>query len=196
VQQVDHRKGPRRRGDVLEEAILRAAIDELAEVGYPSLSMERVAARARTSKAALYRRWPNRAELVVDAYSRYVVTDLSVEDTGNLRDDVLELLRLIVRRMTSPMAQTLHGLLADARDDRELIRVIREHLLMIRPVLMTEILDRAAARGELRAWPLSPRLVTLPLDLLRSECLVPGPPILETALIEIVDDVFLPLVRA
>src|SRR4051794_9492285 len=63
----DHRRGPRRRGDVLTTAIFEATLAELDEVGYAELSMERVAYRARASKGSLYRRWNSRAELVVDA---------------------------------------------------------------------------------------------------------------------------------
>jgi AcrR family transcriptional regulator len=64
---TDHRTLPRRRGDVLNSAIFEATLDELAEVGYPKLTMERVAARAGASKASVYRRWPSRMELVLDA---------------------------------------------------------------------------------------------------------------------------------
>ncbi|MEU4744544.1 helix-turn-helix domain-containing protein, partial [Actinosynnema sp. NPDC023658] len=59
----DHRKQPRRRGEELNAAIYRATLEELAEVGYAKLTMERVAERARTGKAALYRRWSSRMEL-------------------------------------------------------------------------------------------------------------------------------------
>ncbi|HET6737281.1 MAG TPA: helix-turn-helix domain-containing protein, partial [Kribbella sp.] len=58
----------RRRGAALEEAILRAAVEELQEVGYRELTMDGVAARAGTSKNVIYRRWPSRAALCVAAY--------------------------------------------------------------------------------------------------------------------------------
>ena len=57
----------RRRGSKLEAALLQAAWDELTEAGYTAFTMEGVAARAKTSRAVLYRRWPNRPELVVAA---------------------------------------------------------------------------------------------------------------------------------
>jgi len=62
----------RRRGALLERALLQAAWDELASVGYARLSMDGVAARAHTSKTVLYRRWPNRAALVVAAMRQHV----------------------------------------------------------------------------------------------------------------------------
>ena len=85
--------GPtRRRGAELEQAILRAAVEELAEAGYAGLTMDRVARRAGTNKNAIYRRWPNRAALGLAAYRRLVVADQELPDTGELRGDVLELL--------------------------------------------------------------------------------------------------------
>ena len=72
--QADHRKGPRRRGEALFQAIYDATLAELVASGYAGMAMERVAARARTSKASLYRRWPSRAELVADAI-RHCVAD-------------------------------------------------------------------------------------------------------------------------
>src|SRR5689334_3049054 len=92
----------RRRGAMLEEAILRAAADELVESGYTGLTMDRVAKRARTNKNAIYRRWPNRAALGIAAYRQLVDTDWRVPDTGELRGDVLELLRSANRQWSTP----------------------------------------------------------------------------------------------
>lgn len=58
---------PRRRGPVLERAILDAALEQLSTVGWGGLTMEGVAAGARTGKAAVYRRWPSKEDLVADA---------------------------------------------------------------------------------------------------------------------------------
>src|SRR5216683_6920057 len=96
------RPGPprtRRRGAVLEDAILDAAWDELAAVGYAQVTMAGIAARAGTNKAALYRRWPNRTELLAAAIDRRVVP-LGVEsiDTGGLRGDVIAVLEAMNRR--------------------------------------------------------------------------------------------------
>jgi len=71
----------RRRGAELDRAILRAALDELAEAGYPGLTMDRVAKRAGTNKNAIYRRWPNRAALGLAAYRQLAVADHTVEPT-------------------------------------------------------------------------------------------------------------------
>ena len=102
---ADHRRGPRRRGQLLFEAIFEATVAELAETGYAGLAMERIAARARTSKASLYRRWPSRADLVVDAI-RHCSPELShPPDTGNLREDLLSLLRGMATGSTARSAR-------------------------------------------------------------------------------------------
>jgi AcrR family transcriptional regulator len=191
--QVDHRKAPRRRGEVLEEAIMRAALAELADAGYSGVSMERVAARARTSKAVLYRRWPDRAHLIADSYIRFVVQDVDIPDTGSLREDVISLMRQLAELITSPVIMMLYGLMAEAGDNGELRGVIREHVTSLKPWLMRDILDHAAARGELRG-PLSPRQINLPFDLMRNEILL-NDTITDAAIAAIVDEIFLPLVR-
>lgn len=174
---------------------MRAALAELAEVGYGAVTMERIASRARTSKAAVYRRWPDRAHLVCDAYVRFVVSDVEIPNTGSLRTDVILLLRQLADLIGSPVVQMLHGLLADAGDNGELRKIIREQVTQLKPRLMRPILDRAEVRGEIRK-KVTPRQATLPIDLLRGEILMCDGVVTDTAIAQIVDEIFLPLVRA
>jgi AcrR family transcriptional regulator len=184
------RSASRRRGAALEASILEAAWKELAEVGYGRLTMEGVAARARTGKQVLYRRWPNRAELVIAAM-RHNTGSIAkdIPDTGELRGDVLAVLRHIARRQRDLGPDLIHGLMAEAVD-------VDPRLFTIMSGVMETILARAAARGEIAAVPSSPRVVTLPVDLLRHEIFVARRPVPDRTLAEIVDDVFLPLVRS
>jgi AcrR family transcriptional regulator len=105
----DHRKQPRRRGEALNAAIFRATLDELAEVGYAKLTMERVAERARTGKASLYRRWPSRMELAMDAVYHALPDPASPPDTGSLRGDLLALLRRNGELLAGPAGEALRG---------------------------------------------------------------------------------------
>ena len=90
----------RRRGAALEEALLDAAWTELTERGYDDMTIEAVAVRAGTSRAVLYRRWPNKQELVLAALEHEVRKDVVVApDTGSLRGDVIELLQQICDAM-------------------------------------------------------------------------------------------------
>ncbi|RLQ04396.1 TetR/AcrR family transcriptional regulator [Micromonospora sp. BL1] len=187
----------RRRGEELEQAILRAAAEELRESGYAGMTMDRVADRAGTNKNAIYRRWPHRAALGVAAYRHLSDAAMPDPDTGTLRGDALEMLRLANETWSSPHGAVLRGLLAAAADDPELLTLMRERSgadTMDRAWI--GMLERAAARGEAPAAAVRHRVATVPMMLLRAEYAMRGvPSVPDEVLVEIVDEVFLPLVR-
>jgi len=187
----------RRRGEELEWAILHAAAEELREVGYAGMTMDRVAARAGTNKNAIYRRWPHRAALGIAAYRHLTDAVIPHPDTGTLRGDALEMLRRANETWSSPYGAILRGLLAAAADDPNLLTLMRERSgaeTMDR--IWLAMLDRAAARGEAPAAAVHPRVATTPLMLLRAEYAMRGiPSVPDEIVVEIVDEVFLPLVR-
>ncbi|MEV6829995.1 TetR/AcrR family transcriptional regulator [Amycolatopsis sp. NPDC051102] len=187
----------RRRGTELAEAILRAAADELAEAGYPGLTMERVAQRAGTNKNAIYRRWPNRAALGVAAYRHLAADALEPPDTGHLREDALALLRAINCGQTSPAARVLRGLLTGVGDEPELREQLHQQAAEGGTKPWLAIVERAVARGEARPGARHPRVATVALVLLRNEFLTRGLTTVDDAvLVEIVDEVYLPLLGA
>ncbi|WP_437821802.1 TetR/AcrR family transcriptional regulator [Sorangium sp. So ce1078] len=186
----------RRRGVVLEQAILRAAAEELAEVGFPGLTMDGVAKRARTNKNAIYRRWPSRAALAVAAYREFAASSVELPDTGSLRADVLELLRGANRQWSSPLGDVLRGLLAGIGDDPELLRQVQEASNDGGSAMWLTILGRAVARGEAPPGSLHPRVATVAVVLLRNEFVTRGVPnVPDSVLVEIVDEVYLPLIH-
>ena len=189
--------GPtRRRGAELERAILRAALDELAERGYSGLTMDRVARRAGTNKNAIYRRWPNRAALGLAAYRQLAVADQQLPDTGELRGDVLELLRRANRQLSSPAGDILRSLLGSAGDDPQLLAQLREQTSDAGSGTWLTVLGRAVARGEAVPEALHPRVATVAVVLLRNEYITRGTPVVpDQVLVEIVDEVYLPLIR-
>lgn len=186
----------RRRGAALERAILHAAADELLAGGYAGLTMAKVAKRAGTNKNAIYRRWPNRAALGLAAYRQLAVADRPIPDTSTLRGDVLELLRRANRQWSSPFGEILRGLLAAAGEDSQLLAELREQAVDAGSALWLQVLGRAVARGEARPEALHPRVATVAIALLRNEFVVRGvPTVPDGVLVEIVDEVYLPLVR-
>ena len=186
----------RRRGAALEEAVLRAAIDELLDVGYARLTMDRVAERAGTNKNAIYRRWPSRAALAVAAYRQMAGGDQPLPDTGTLRDDALELLRRGNRAWSSPVGTVQRSLLAGVANDPELLAMIQERANDAGAALWLTVLGRAVARGEARPEALHPRVATVAVVLLRNEYVTRGiPSAPDHVLVEIVDEVYVPLVR-
>ena len=186
----------RRRGAELEGAILRAASEELTESGYAGLTMDRVARRAGTNKNTIYRRWPSRAALGVAAYRQLVAATAPAPDTGELRGDALELMRRTNRSWSSPTGGLLRALLAGARDDPQLLAQIQGHSTDSGSAAWLAILARAVARGEAPAEALHLRVATVAIVLLRNEFIVHGyPTVPDDVLIEIVDEVYLPLIR-
>lgn len=186
----------RRRGATLEQAILRATIDELLESGYEALTMDRVARRAGTNKNAIYRRWPSRAALAVAAYRELNVGDQPLPDTGVLREDALELLRRANRSWTSPAGQLRRSLFAGVAHDPELLALIQDRANDAGSALWLTVMARAVARGEVRSEALNPRVATVAIVLLRNEYVTRGPEsVSDDVLVEIVDEVYLPLLR-
>jgi AcrR family transcriptional regulator len=187
--------GRRRRGAALEAAILAAAWDELVAVGYANLTMEGVAARARTSRAVLYRRWRGRPDLALAALrARAPMLSGPVPDTGSLREDVLALLRRMSLRLGEVGPEVIYGLISEYFRDWELYAYLLTQVLQVGAETMLTILGHAAARGEVRLAEIPRRIATLPVDLARHEVLITRAPVTEATILAIVDDIFLPLV--
>jgi len=179
----------RRRGPTLETALLDAAWDELQAVGYANVTMDGVAARAGTSKSVLYRRWPNRAQLVIAAMRQHggSIADRP-PDTGDLRADVRAVLRHMRDRFKQIGADTVQGLIAELDD-------LPRDAFQITPDLITTILQRAAARGQARPDRISPRIAAVPGDLIRHQMIATRKPVTDRYIDQILDEVFLPLVQ-
>ncbi|WP_324191115.1 TetR/AcrR family transcriptional regulator [Nocardia beijingensis] len=191
----DHRKAPRRRGEVLEQAILQAAAGELAEAGYAGFSIDRVAARAGTNKTTIYRRWPTRAALAVAAFRDAATTD-ELPDTGDLRTDVLAMLRGAADRIASRQGELLRVLATEMHSQPDLLGRVRDQLFDTGVTRWLTVLGRAVARGQARPEALTPRIATLAVDLLRNEYLIRGvTTIHDRTITEIVDSIYLPLVQ-
>src|SRR4051812_29218984 len=184
----------RRRGDALLGAIHSAVLDELADNGYAGLSIERVADRARTGKASIYRRWPTRMELVLDALDRTLPDPEQVVLHDDLRSDLLAVLHRIATVMSSRSGGAARACLGPGVDP-ELSDAIRSRLLAPRRAALLEVLRRAAGRGEVRRDAVTERMAELGPTLLHGELLHRGR-IDDTAVVAIVDEVLMPLLQA
>lgn len=163
----------RRRGSALEGAIRAAVIAELAAHGYAGLTFEGVAAAASTAKTVLYRRWPTKAQMVVDAIGDDLGTALAqVPDTGSLAGDLVALLALMRADFGDRKRTVVLGLLADLDD--EAAQQLREQLLVSASEVLTPVLDRARRRHELGSAELPARALRLPFDLLLHDALIRG----------------------
>jgi AcrR family transcriptional regulator len=187
----------RRRGEELETALLDAAMAELAEVGFAKLTMESVAARARTGVAVLYRRWPRKDDLVLAAIQHYGRTHpVEIPDTGSLRGDLMALLRNVSdarHSVTALMSAVLSGLQTESDMTPS---QTRERIMGNRPFWSDAILRRAHERGEIDLDKIPPAILAMPFELLRHDLLLTLKPLSQKRILEITDDLFLPLAAA
>jgi AcrR family transcriptional regulator len=194
---ADHRKGPRRRGEILQTAIFDATLAELAEVGYARLAIGRIAARAHTSKASVYKRWPSRAELVVAALQHRLPAEPDpVPDSGSLREDVLALLRRGAGRLDGLFGEAVRGLMVETLTDPQRTAHMRAGMFTARDNIMRQILERAAARGDIPVTAITPLRIRFAPVLVDHHFLIHGAPIPEDLLRGIVDDILLPLLTS
>jgi len=187
----------RRRGEKLEAALLEAAWAELVEVGFAKLTMESVAARAKTGVAVLYRRWPNKDELVLATINHYGTTHpVDIPDTGSLRGDMTAMLNGFSGArvaFAAVVTAAFSGLLGSSGLTPA---QVREKLLADRPLLSDEVFRRAQERGEIDLNSIAPAVLSMPFDLMRHDMLMTYKPIPEERVREIVDDLFMPLIAA
>lgn len=187
-------RGTRRRGDELVRAIHDATLAELSGTGYARLSMEAVAARAGTGKAALYRRWPTKQGLVIDALNA-ALPDLSgsLEETGTLRESLITCLRGMRDVLAGRTAFPDVSVLVELMREPELAKAYREKLITVRMAIIRTVLDRAVERGELAADKITPLLVRTGPALILQGLLMTGKPSPDAEVARIVDEILLPL---
>jgi AcrR family transcriptional regulator len=190
---MDKSQNPgRRRGDALVQAIYAAALAELAEVGFGHLTMEGIALRARTGKMSLYRRWTSLQELVLDALTNALEESTTpTPDTGNLRDDLIEVLKGIRERMNGPVGTTMSALIGERLRHLDLIAAIRSKVFEPHSQFL-QVLERSVARGEIRQEMITPQVCRAGLALMIMHHLLQGASPDDAEIVAIVDRVLLP----
>ncbi|MFJ9153454.1 TetR/AcrR family transcriptional regulator [Streptomyces sp. NPDC102270] len=144
-----------RRGPTLQTAvttaITAAAFDELAEAGWPGLSMDAVARRAGVGKAALYRRWPSKETMLTELIGDVVARNLpDVPDSGELRRDMRAFLELTAQQISDPRVTRIGlDLLAESTRNPSLAEQLRGAVAGPRRETAATILRRGVDRGEL-----------------------------------------------
>jgi AcrR family transcriptional regulator len=175
-----------------EQAILRAAYELLGETGYQGLRVDAVAARAQASKATLYRHWPTKAGLVVDAVQCCKVDEPPPRDTGSLRGDLTAWFTQIGETITGHEGPILAGLFMAMHTDPDLageLRAMRESKVPFAEAICA----RAAERGELKPG-YNPGLIDeIVPALLFMHCFALGADLDGAFIAHLVDDIILPL---
>ncbi len=171
--------------------MLDVTLHLLQEHGYDRLTLDAVAARARASKATVYRRWPSKAELVLAAFIEGVRQIAVHPQTGTLRGDLLRLGHLISRQ-THEQAGVIRAVLVEVSHQPALRDALQLQFLDQRKALMQDVLRDAALRGEIDAAAISDELWDLLPGYLIFRSIMPNRPPTEQTVEALVDDVVIP----
>jgi AcrR family transcriptional regulator len=182
----------RRRGEALEAAIFAAVMAEIGEVGVAGLTMERVAARAKTGKAALYRRWASIDDLALDTFSRAWPAPPPQPSTGNLRDDLLALVTDVADSMANANRLSPHLVVAEIIAHPRLGAAWRAAVVNPRHDIALRVLRAAADRGEISYEQVTPVVARVGAALVVQQHLALGKPPTRKDIREIVDRAWLP----
>ena len=139
----------RPRSEHARQAILRSTLDLLQKIGFADLTIEAIAANAGASKATVYRWWPNKGALVVDAFASSTESKLHFPDTGSVYQDVSFQMRRVIAIFRSPRGKIVAALLGAGQSDPELLEAFRDRFLRPRRQEAYRTLRRAIERGEL-----------------------------------------------
>ena len=140
----------RRTSSDVEETILAATLEVLNEVGFKGLTVEAVAARAGSAKTAVYRRWPSKVPLVVDALTHNRALP-EPPDTGDLRTDMIEIWKRVATGSERWVEQLLPVVTSYLTEDDDLMTTLRERYFQPRLEALRTVVARAVERGEIQA---------------------------------------------
>jgi AcrR family transcriptional regulator len=187
----------RKRDHTRDADILDAAIDVLAETGYDGMTVDMVAARAKAGKATLYRRWPSKAELVIDAVACLKKNDLeaaNIPDTGTLRGDLIAMIKTPSIQDADRKLRVMAGLASMISRSPELAVAAREAIVAPRITLNRMFLQRAVDRGEISTNADLDLVATISPSMVTYRALMLGIPATREFLVTLIDDVILPAV--
>jgi AcrR family transcriptional regulator len=146
---VKARRRGRPRSEESEEAILASTVQLLSEKPLRDISMEEIARRAGVGKATIYKWWPSRAYVALDAFLKKTNQMVPTPDTGSVRKDMREQIRSLVAFYKSPAGQIMGQFIAETQIDKEFASLFRERYIKPRREAAGVIFDRGVERGEI-----------------------------------------------
>ncbi|MCU0546343.1 MAG: TetR/AcrR family transcriptional regulator [Oscillatoriaceae cyanobacterium Prado104] len=133
------------------QAILQAALELLAEVGFEAMSIEAIAARAQVGKTTIYRRYTSKEELVADAIES-IREEIALPDTGNLQSDIDALIENAAQITLNPLGrQTVAMIISSASSNPKFAQIYWTKYLQPRRKAFAVVLERAKIRNEIPA---------------------------------------------
>jgi|SRR5882757_617086 len=189
----------RKRGAVLEDAIHDAVFAELAAVGYVAFTIEAVAARAKTGKASIYRRWETKQDLVLDAYfARFggpddIVSELCRDTRASTRDLLVRLATRICE-LSDEAGEMFRAIACEATRDPELAATVEQRVYRPKHDAFVELLRRGVDRGEVRPEVVCGVYADVLPAMLTYRMILNNQSVGELQATEIVDRVIMPLI--
>ena len=177
--------------------ILAAALDVLSETGYDGMTIDMVAARAKAGKATLYRRWPSKADLVIDAVSCMKGNDFDLAklpDTGTLRGDLIAMIRPPAIQDTERKLHIMAGVMSMLSRDPGLSETVNATIVEPRARVNRILMQRAIDRGEISPDCDIETLSHVTPSMAAYRSLVLRKPVDRDFLISLIDGVLLPAV--
>lgn len=150
TEESELRKPGRPRSAQAHKAILEATLALLGETGFEALSIEAIAERAKVGKTTIYRRWPSKTELVVDAIQS-LHTDIPLNHTGDLRNDLVTHLRATFLQDFQDLTSFGLRLIGEIKTHPEIFQALRDNLILPHLEAGLALVEQAKARGELRS---------------------------------------------
>ena len=141
----------RPRSEQSRAAVLRATSELLHEVGAQAMTTEEIAGRSGVSKATIYKWWPNKHAVAVEAFLSEIMAESFDPDTGSAREDFRSVLRGLVHFYCGPTGRVYAQLIGEGQSNPLVQKELRDNLVASRRELIRAMWDRGVARGELRA---------------------------------------------
>ena len=180
----------------VNDAVIEAVREELAEVGYQGLTMVGVARRAGASRRALYTRWDTKEQMIYDSVVPAVPTSVSFMSTGDLRTDLVRFM-LQVTVFEGTLGRAIRSMIAESyRDPESLNGGVRERLMAASWSGLRQLLLEAIARGEAVPEALDPEVLSVIDAVVFHQHSISTEPVSEEHAIRLVDRVMLPLVQS
>ncbi|MCV7282039.1 TetR/AcrR family transcriptional regulator [Mycolicibacterium flavescens] len=132
-------------------SVLRAASELLREVGLRAMTTEEIAGRSGVSKATIYKWWPNKYAVAIEAFLGQIMAEAPDPDTGSAREDILGVLRGLAHFYDGESGRVFAQLVGEGQSDPAVAAELQTHLVAPRRALMRRVWERGVARGELRA---------------------------------------------
>ena len=178
-----------------DTAIEEAALCLFRKVGYERLSIDAIAHEAQVSKATIYRRWKNKAELMVAAVSHYSFADTPDIDTGTLRGDLVEILQDRIKILGGEDGQVLMGVMSAAKSDPELGALISREIAKNGGEIHRQIIDRAILRHEIPEGANFQTILEIVPPILTYRIFMTGESVDKKFVEHLVDDVLIPALK-